>query len=555
MKRITETQHLRSSFAEPLLPLNLISVSKRVKKSPSPTFNNSRMTSKPKTVIRDSSVIIRGDKNKITHLSFKKRASPSKKVNTSLASLKQKRPSTILETLGGKIGRRMNQEMSKKESSFILNNVKRAIHTRKSSPTYANKSFDAGWVPSKFVDKSNRKSKFVPTKRSGSNLYNEPSPKSKRKNADKLKLQEKSIRREYEEKMNTMKKRYEDMISTLKSTLSQALKNKKESIQSNKEKTREIVVKNTQKLVHKAQISSLRKKVSIISKKNNRLAMQLEDVTMKLQNVTENLRLAQKELHSLKYYETKHHNIDVSEMHKTVRNLENELEMYRKKNAPQKGVKFTNKICTVCKSQIDKYSNRVKKIVVQGGRNRDHAYPANVFLSSDEEEDRKEKRKVLIDQQEGIMKEVLGELKGYTVDVESFGQTVSIKDSEDDDGEPFLIMKISPPNDKESERFLKKYLALSNSKNDEKLERLSDSDFDSEGEKLIKPGDLLREAQSPSPTSVNRFLEPSLGIKRRLKRPKNIFAKRPSQKFDLRDDIESAILEKGNASALLQNNF
>mmetsp|Transcript_36767 Transcript_36767/g.36392 ORF Transcript_36767/g.36392 Transcript_36767/m.36392 type:complete len:440 (-) Transcript_36767:76-1395(-) len=437
-----------------------------------------------------------------------------------LPNTQKSRPSTIIETLGGKIARRMNQELLNKESRFIQKNVKRAIHHRKSTIDSPVSSRGSDWNALKNSNKK-VKSKFSKVNKPVSKFESDTSPKLKKKNAEKFKLLEKSMRREYEERINNIKRRYEDIISALKASLAQAQDTKKETIQINKDKAKEIVLKNTQKLVHKAQISSLRKKVSRMSKnnfkdltkgivlENDRLAMQLEDISMKLHMTTKKLRRAEKELYSLKNFASKYHNIDIDEMHKTVRNLENELEMYKKKNAPQKGFKVTNRICTVCTSQIDNYNNRVKKIIVEGGRNREHAYPANVFLSSDEEEDRKEKRKELIAQQTDIMKQVLSELKGYSDDVESFGKEESATNSEDssDMFGKYPVMRLHAPNDEEPSEFMKKYLAFSNVN---EIESVNDSDFDNENRDLVDPRELSKFENNPDSSSTNKFLDSSL---------------------------------------------
>lgn len=156
-----------------------------------------------------------------------------------------------------------------------------------------------------------------------------------------------------------------------------------------------------------------------IIQENNRLQMQLEDVTTQLLNTQQKLSKVTQELKDLKYFEAKHHGIDVNEMHKIVRNLENEVEMYKKKNAPYKMPATTNRICSICSSQIDKHNNRVKKIIVEGGRNGKQGVPANIFLSTDEEPEWKEKREILTQQQEEIMKEFKTKLNGYSDDIES----------------------------------------------------------------------------------------------------------------------------------------
>ena len=100
---------------------------------------------------------------------------------------------------------------------------------------------------------------------------------------EELKLQEIEIKKEYEFMMNRMKNKYESRIESLKANLKEALVHKKESIKKHKE----IIIKNSkitqnqkiiplnnifniypkaQKIVHKAQISSLRNKYNITNK-------------------------------------------------------------------------------------------------------------------------------------------------------------------------------------------------------------------------------------------------------------------------------------------------
>ena len=153
--------------------------------------------------------------------------------------------------------------------------------------------------------------------------------------------------------------------------------------------------------------------------------MQLEDINLQLFNTKAKLFNNINELEKLKCYEAKYNNIDISELHKHIRNLENQLELCQNNNSLPEMHKDPPKFCTICWNEIDKNNERVKKIIIEGGRNQNNIAPVHIFLSTDEEIEDKMKRESLIKDQPEIIEGITNQLRGYTDDEESFGMEKS----------------------------------------------------------------------------------------------------------------------------------
>lgn len=145
--------------------------------------------------------------------------------------------------------------------------------------------------------------------------------------------------------------------------------------------------------------------------------MLIEDLSMKLSIATEKMQKAQK---LAKSYELKYNNINISELHKTIRNLESKLEYYKNKHIFSNKIEETFRICSVCQNQIDANDKRVKKLLVVGGRKQSKEIPASIFISSEEDEADKDKREINLLRQPKIMLDVKQNDKGFVGDLEDF---------------------------------------------------------------------------------------------------------------------------------------
>ena len=75
--------------------------------------------------------------------------------------------------------------------------------------------------------------------------------------------------------------------------------------------------------------------------------MQIEDLLQEVLKYKNKLSDANKEIKDLRAYTSKYHNIDISELHKHIRNLENQLDMFKNNQYSTKVLKEGVKICSV----------------------------------------------------------------------------------------------------------------------------------------------------------------------------------------------------------------
>lgn len=164
-------------------------------------------------------------------------------------------------------------------------------------------------------------------------------------------------------------------------------------------------------------------------KEYNQNGMLIEELNQRLFDKSKKLEKTKK---SLQEYETKYNGVNISELHKTIRNLENKVELYKNHHVFKTKIEETFKVCRVWKNQIDANEARVKKLVVEGGRKQNDNIPVSLFLSSDEDPTMKDQIQANLLRQPKIMLDLKKIEKGFSGDTEDFNIDDSLSEKSED---------------------------------------------------------------------------------------------------------------------------
>lgn len=86
--------------------------------------------------------------------------------------------------------------------------------------------------------------------------------------------------------------------------------------------------------------------------------MQIEDLTTKLMMTTSKLKAEVKKANKLEEVNAKYYGINISELHNQIRQLQNQVELYKNNHFFKKNIEETYSICTMCQNQIDANNKR-----------------------------------------------------------------------------------------------------------------------------------------------------------------------------------------------------
>jgi hypothetical protein len=145
--------------------------------------------------------------------------------------------------------------------------------------------------------------------------------------------------------------------------------------------------------------------------------MLIEELNQRLFTTKEKLSKIEK---ALRVYESKYHGVNISELHKTIRNLENKVELFKNQHVFNSKIEETFRVCRICRNQIDANDVRVKKLVVEGGRKQKDNIPVSLFLSSEEDPTMKDQIQANLLRQPKIMLDLMKIEKGFSSDIEDF---------------------------------------------------------------------------------------------------------------------------------------
>ena len=286
----------------------------------------------------------------------------------------------------------------------------------------------------------------------------------------------------------------------------------------NKTLKQDKLARNDEAMIHK------------LEREENRKQMMIEDMVAMITGLKAKNKLLTTKVNE---FQMRYNNVNISDLHNTIRDLENKVHLFKNKHVFEKDIKETFKVCQICKSQIDANNNRVKRIMVTGGRQA----MKSLFLSSDEDEEYKNEHQALLKTQKDIIHEIDEEERGFTPGVEDYLEHDSFESQSDF-------------NDNSHAMYLSVDKHDGNSKG-----LVIDKNYGCFVKPQFPNKFLLNSDDERTPDSIVDELPDSIKEMPSAKAKRTVMAKRFSEKFNLRVDYEKPINEEGSATTPLIANF